>query len=53
MTFARWAAQPADPQPSAPEEKKPEAAAQPAEQQPNTSEEIKTENAGDKPNEPK
>ena len=61
------AAQPADPQTSAPEEKKPEAAAQPAAPQPsapeekkseaavqpNTSEEIKTENAGDKPNEPK
>ena len=47
------AAQPADPQPSAPEEKKPEAEAQPADPQPNASEEIKTENAGDKLNESK
>ena len=46
------AAQPADPQPSAPEEKKPEAA-QPTNPQPSASEEIKTEKAGGKPNEPK
>ena len=45
VTKDEAAAQPADPQPSAPEEKKPEAAAQPADPQPSAPEEKKSEAA--------